>query len=135
MIHVTCAIIHLSNQILCAQRSEKMKHPLKWEFPGGKVEEGEQLDACLEREIQEELKVKVQVGRALKTSIYNYGEGKEITLHPFLCTIISGEIFPKEHKELRWLPIETLKELDWVAADLPIVEEVIKILLQKQREC
>lgn len=135
MIHVTCAIIQQNKQILCAQRSETMKHPLKWEFPGGKVEEGEELEACLEREIQEELNVKVQVGKALRPNYHSYGEGKEITLHPFLCTIIVGEIFPKVHKELKWLWIEKLKELDWVAADLPIVEEVIKRFSQNQPEC
>lgn len=112
-----------------------MKHPLKWEFPGGKVEAGEELDACLVREIQEELNVKVQVGRALRPNHHSYGEGKEITLHPFLCTISSGNIFPKEHKELRWMPMEKLKELDWVAADLPIVEEVMTIFSENQPEC
>lgn len=78
MIHVTCAIIYQNNQILCAQRSETMKHSLKWEFPGGNVEEGEELEACLVREIQEELNVEVQVGRSLTTNYHNYGEGKEI---------------------------------------------------------
>lgn len=127
MIHVTCAIIQQNSQILCAQRSELMKHPLKWEFPGGKVEEDEELEACLEREIQEELNVKVQVGRPLRPNYHSYGLYKEITLHPFLCTILCGDIFPREHKELRWISIKKLKELNWVAADLPIVEEVIKI--------
>lgn len=135
MIHVTCAIIQQNKQILCAQRSAVMKHPLKWEFPGGKVEEGEELETCLAREIQEELNVKVQVGRSLTPNYYSYGEGKEITLHPFLCTIIAGEIFPKEHEELRWAPMEKLTELDWVAADLPIVEEVITIFSENQPEC
>lgn len=130
MIHVTCAIIQQNSQILCAQRSEEMKHSLKWEFPGGKVENGETLETCLVREIQEELNIKVQVTRALTGICHSYGEGKDITLHPFLCTIISGNIFPKEHKKLRWLPIESLKELDWVAADLPIVEEVIKYFIK-----
>lgn len=135
MIHVTCAIVQQNSQILCAQRSEIMKHPLKWEFPGGKVEEEEELEACLEREIQEELNVKVQVGRPLRPNHHSYGEGKQIILHPFLCTIQSGEIFPREHKELKWLSINKLKDLDWVAADLPIVEEVIKIFSQNQPEC
>src|SRR5690606_17456208 len=125
---------HQNKKILCAQRSETMKHPLKWEFPGGKVEEGEELPACLVREIQEELNIAVQVDRALRPNRHSYGEGKEITLHPFLCSIISGEIFPKEHKELRWMAIEKLKELDWAAADLPIVEEVVRIFSEKRTE-
>lgn len=111
MIHVTCAVIYQNHQILCAQRSERMKHPLKWEFPGGKVEEGEELEACLVREIHEELNVAIQVGRALPGVTHSYEEGKEIRLHPFLCTILAGEIIPKEHKRLKWLPCEGLEGL------------------------
>lgn len=133
MIRVTCAIIIQNKQVLCTQRSEAMKHPLKWEFPGGKVEEGEELDACLVREILEELNVKVLVGKALKSSHYSYEEGKEITLHPFICSIFSGVLIPKEHRELRWMPIQKLKELDWVAADLPIMEEVIELVTETDR--
>jgi 8-oxo-dGTP diphosphatase len=128
MIQVTCAIIIFNNKILCAQRSENMKHPLKWEFPGGKVEIGEDLEACLAREIHEELNIIVQVEKAITPSSHDYGNGIEIILYPFICVIISGNILPKEHKELQWLPLEGLKDLDWVAADLPIVEEVMNTL-------
>ncbi len=120
------AIIIKNENILCAQRSEKMKHPLKWEFPGGKVEVGESLEHCLKREIQEELNISIQVGKALPANHHNYEGGIRIILYPFLCSILSGEIHPKEHKELRWLPVNRLKELDWVEADLPIVAEVIR---------
>jgi 8-oxo-dGTP diphosphatase len=133
MIPVACAVILSNNRILCAQRGESMKHPLKWEFPGGKVEDGEKIEACLAREIQEELNIIVQVGKALTPSKHNYN-GSEIILFPFLCEIISGKIFPKEHKELQWLPVKGLSDLDWVAADWPVVEEVIKTLSNPEFE-
>lgn len=65
MLNVTCAIIEHNNKILICQRSERMKLPLKWEFPGGKVETGEGKEACLKREIREELGLDIKVGTAL----------------------------------------------------------------------
>jgi 8-oxo-dGTP diphosphatase len=132
LIHVTCAIIYQSEKILCTQRSEKMKHPLKWEFPGGKVEAGESLEYCLKREIQEELNIIIQIEKALPNNHHKYGKGIEIILHPFLCSFLSGEMRPKEHKELRWLPISNLMELDWVEADLPIVANLMLLYLKKK---
>lgn len=74
MIHVTCAVIRDGEQYLICQRSEKMKSPLKWEFPGGKVEEGESLEECLLREIKEELDIKITIERKLDTVSHDYGD-------------------------------------------------------------
>jgi 8-oxo-dGTP diphosphatase len=127
MIHVTCAIIEKGNQILCAQRSERMPLPLKWEFPGGKVEAGEALEDCIVREIKEELGLQVLVKEKLPKSIFDYGAGKEICLYPFICHIHSGTISLKEHKQVVWLPVNELKELDWAAADIPILNHYIAL--------
>jgi 8-oxo-dGTP diphosphatase len=76
MINVTCAIIIFGNKILAAQRSEKMKLPLKWEFPGGKVEENENNEECIVREIKEEINVEIEIVKKLANSIYDYGAFK-----------------------------------------------------------
>jgi 8-oxo-dGTP diphosphatase len=100
MIHVTCAIIEKDSEILCAQGSERMPLPLKWEFPGGKVEEGETLEDCIVREIKEELGLQVLVREKLPPSIFDYGTGKKICLYPFICHIHSGALSLKEHKHV-----------------------------------
>jgi 8-oxo-dGTP diphosphatase len=128
MINVTCAIIIFGNKILAAQRSEKMKLPLKWEFPGGKVEENENNEECIVREIKEEINVEVEIVKKLANSIYDYGAFK-INLIPFIANYISGEIKLLEHKDYRLLDKSQLMNLDWAEADLPIVEELMKMKL------
>ncbi|MFT7252468.1 MAG: 8-oxo-dGTP diphosphatase [Flavobacterium sp.] len=128
MINVTCAIIIFGNKILAAQRSEKMKLPLKWEFPGGKVEEDENNEECIVREIKEEINVEIEIVKKLANSIYDYGAFK-INLIPFIANYISGEIKLLEHKDYRLLDKSQLMNLDWAEADLPIVEELMKMKL------
>ena len=96
-IHVACAIIELGGKILCTQRSEAMNMPLKWEFPGGKLERGESPEECLKRELQEELGIEVSVGRACPTATHHYLLFS-VTLYPFVCKIISGKITLKRHR-------------------------------------
>jgi 8-oxo-dGTP diphosphatase len=127
MIHVTCAIIEKDTQVLCAQRSEQMPLPLKWEFPGGKVEAGEALEDCIVREIKEELGLDVIVREKLPPSIHRYGAAKAICLYPFICHIHSGAISLKEHKQVVWLAVDELNKLDWAAADLPILHHYIQL--------
>jgi len=126
MIKVVCAIIEYEDKILIAQRSENMKLPLKWEFPGGKIEEGENKKEALEREIYEELKMKVEVKEAL-TSVEHHYPNFSITLYPFLCKVESHDFFKTEHKEIRWEKKENLQMYDWAAADIPIVEEIMNV--------
>jgi 8-oxo-dGTP diphosphatase len=128
MINVTCAIILFDNQILVTQRSEKMKLPLKWEFPGGKLEENESEIDCIKREIKEELNIEIEVLKSLSNSIYDYGTFK-INLIPFISNYVSGEIVLSEHKDYKLLDISELLNLDWAEADLPIVEEFLKLEL------
>lgn len=128
MINVTCAIIFFESKILVAQRSERMKLPLKWEFPGGKLEEGENEEECVKREIKEEINIEIEVVKKLTNSIYDYGTFK-INLIPFTAKYVSGNIRLEEHKEFKLLEISELRNLDWAEADLPIVEEFIKIEL------
>lgn len=126
--NVTCAIILIGNKILVAQRSDKMKLPLKWEFPGGKLEENEAEIDCVKREIKEELNIDIEVVKKLSSSIYDYGAFK-INLIPFIAKYIHGEIRLAEHKDYKLLEKVELLSVDWAEADLPIVEEFLKLEL------
>lgn len=128
MINVTCAIIYIENKILVAQRSDKMKLPLKWEFPGGKLEKREDEVDCIKREIKEELNIEIEVFKKLSNSIYDYGNFK-INLIPFMAKYISGEILLSEHKDYRLLEKSELLNLDWAEADIPILDEFLKFEL------
>ncbi|WP_395043702.1 (deoxy)nucleoside triphosphate pyrophosphohydrolase [Flavobacterium sp.] len=128
MINVACAIIVINSKILVTQRSEKMKLPLKWEFPGGKLEQDENEIDCVKREIKEELNIEIEVIKKISNSIFDYGTFK-INLIPFLANHISGEILLLEHKDYKLLNKTELLNLDWAEADLPIVEEYLKLKL------
>lgn len=126
IINVTCAIILKDEKILVAQRNEKMKLPLKWEFPGGKLEFNESEIDCIKREIKEEININIEILQKLSNNIHDYGAFK-INLIPFLARYISGEIKLAEHKDYRLVERLQLSNLDWAEADLPIVEEFLKL--------
>jgi 8-oxo-dGTP diphosphatase len=126
-IHVACAIIEQDGKVLSAQRSEAMSLPLKWEFPGGKIKEGETPEECLMRELNEELGVAVSISRPLAAVTHRY-PSFTVTLHPFVCRITAGEPVLHEHAAFRWLPPEQLHELDWAEADGPIIRAYVASL-------
>jgi 8-oxo-dGTP diphosphatase len=117
---VACAIIERDGKVLAVQRSELMTLPLKWEFPGGKIDQGESPEQCVVREVSEELNVQISAVQSLPSVSYDYPDFS-VTLYPFICTIVSGEITLHEHKKLLWLYSHELCSLDWVAADFPII--------------
>ena len=127
MILVTCAIIEKAGLVLVTQRSEKMALALKWEFPGGKLEDGESHEACLLREIMEELNVQIKIVEPLKPNTHHYPNGKEIQLVPFICEYMSGDLQLAEHADYKWLKKEALLGLDWAEADIPIVQAYINL--------
>lgn len=126
MISVTCAIIEAYNKTLVVQRSEAMKLPNKWEFPGGKIEKNETEKECILREIKEELNVEIELVQRLSPITYNYSDFS-IHLIPFLANHISGELKLSEHKNFKWLSKHALLELDWAEADIPIVKEYLNL--------
>jgi 8-oxo-dGTP diphosphatase len=122
VIKVTCAIIvNADGLVFAAQRSAAMSLPLKWEFPGGKIEPGETAEACLIREIKEELHVDIEIVASLPTNTHQY-PNVAILLIPFVCRITTGEIILKEHLDFKWLSKDELLALDWAEADVPIVK-------------
>lgn len=102
-----------------------MNLPLKWEFPGGKVEGDEDLITCLKREIKEELGVEIDVLERLPSNFHIYSNLK-LELIPFRCSLQTFEIDLLEHSKVVLLPVEKLKDLDWAGADVPIVDFYIR---------
>ena len=121
-IHVACAIIENDGKMLATQRSATMSLQLKWEFPGGKIRDGESPKECLKRELAEELGIEVAIGAPLTVSTYPYPTFS-VTLYPFICKIASSEIVLHEHAAMLWLSPEELQGLDWAEADWPVIEE------------
>ncbi len=121
-IPVSCAIIlGEADDVLAAQRGDNMSMPLKWEFPGGKIEDGETPWDCLVREIKEELNMSIIHEATLPEFNYDY-ESFSITLYPFLCKLKSSEMILHEHRDVKWQRLVDLHLLDWAAADVAIVE-------------
>lgn len=123
MLHVTCAIILEEDKILICQRSTSMKLPLKWEFPGGKVENGESLIESLIREIKEELDLTIEVKIELSSYTHHYKDFSLI-LYPFICKIAAGNIVLKEHMDYKWVNKNELLNFDLAEADLPILNQI-----------
>jgi len=120
--HVACAIIEQDGKVLATQRSAAMSLPLKWEFPGGKIKDGETAPDCLVRECREELGAEIDLVQPLAPTTHRY-PAFTVTLYPFRCTIASGEIILHEHAALAWLLPAELHTLDWAEADLPVIDE------------
>jgi 8-oxo-dGTP diphosphatase len=123
-IHVACGIIERNGLVLAARRNASKSLPLKWEFPGGKIDPGESAEACVKRELLEEMGVFIDVNAALPSSTHHYTDFS-VTLYPLICTIVSGEIILKEHTAMRWLPPEDLRSLDWAEADFPVIDSYL----------
>ncbi|MET6997532.1 (deoxy)nucleoside triphosphate pyrophosphohydrolase [Chitinophaga defluvii] len=123
-IRVTCAIILREGKILAAQRSETMSLPLKWEFPGGKINKGESEVECLRRELLEELNLSMLIKGRLSNSLFNYGDFT-VELIPFIVDYVESEIILHEHRQIGWFTSFELKDLDWAPADVPILQEFL----------
>lgn len=127
MIQVVCAVILRDEKVLIAQRSEKMKLPLKWEFPGGKLKQGENEKQAIIREIKEELDIEILPIKRISSNIHDYGLFK-IKLIAYLCDYVSGEIKLLEHKDFKFLDFENLMDYDLAEADIPFIKNLKELL-------
>ncbi len=112
-------------EILCALRSPRMALPNLWEFPGGKVEEGETLQETIKREIKEELDCEVEANNEVFNDYTHEYEKFIVQLKTIKCKIISGIPIAKEHSKLVWLKRDNLVSLNWAPADIPALEQLI----------
>ena len=121
-IEVVAAVIRQDEAVLCVQRPENDKEYIskKWEFPGGKVELQESLHAALQREIEEELALEIRVRDLIQVVQHVYPDF-DLTMHVFFCDLLRGDLTLREHIDYRWLSVAELSDLDWAAADVPIV--------------
>lgn len=101
----------------------------KWEFPGGKIEAGETSQQALIREIQEELDVKIEVGELIDTIEYDYPTF-HLSMDCFRCVVVDGEIILKEAEAARWLDKDELYSVDWLPADIALIEKLQNSLLK-----
>jgi 8-oxo-dGTP diphosphatase len=126
-IEVVAAVIYFENEILCVQRPESKLNYIskKYEFPGGKIEQGESNKKALKRELIEELDIVPRIDDLCLTVVHQYPDF-EITMHSYNCYAFSKEITLNEHIAFEWLPKENLDKLDWAAADIPIVNKLMK---------
>lgn len=121
IIEVTAAILQKDDKILIAQRKKGDRLEGKWEFPGGKIEEGESSEACLQRELQEELGIEVEIGDFICQSEHHYPH-IYIRLLAYQATYLSGEIQLNDHAAIEWVTVKEMRNYDFAHADLPIIE-------------
>lgn len=121
-IRVVAAVIKKDNRIFCTQRGYG-DFKGYWEFPGGKIEDGETPQEALIREIKEELDVDISVGEMIKTIEYDYPEF-HLSMDCFLCELISGEIELKEHEDAKWLDKSNVDSVDWLPADKGLIKQI-----------
>ena len=121
-IEVVAGVIFREGKVLCVQRAEHEREyiSLKWEFPGGKVEVGESREEALVREIAEELVVEIHELQYLTTVEHSYPDF-HLIMHAYTCALKAGEVELQEHVDLKWLAVGELDQLDWAAADVPVV--------------
>ena len=121
-IEVVAAIIHQGGRILATQRGYGEWKGM-WEFPGGKMEAGETEEEAIVREIREELCVGIRVERKVCTVEYDY-PNFHLTMHCYFCSIANGEVELLEHKSARWLRRDELNEVEWLPADVSVVNSL-----------
>jgi mutator protein MutT len=118
--HVTAALVMRNDRLLISKRPEGSHLGGLWEFPGGKQEEGETLEDCIEREIMEELGIRIQAEKLLLSVIHEYHE-KFITLYFFQCSLLDGEPISLDNQEIKWAGIKDLKQYRFPPPDQKIV--------------
>ena len=121
-IRVVAAIIKKDNRIFATQRGYGAYKDW-WEFPGGKIEKGETPQEALIREIKEELDTEITVDDYLMTVEYDYPEF-HLSMDCFWCNVVNGHLSLLEHEAAKWLPMDDLKQVKWLPADIEIIERI-----------
>ena len=121
-IEVVAAVILRDGRIFATQRGYGDFKDM-WEFPGGKMERGENREDALKREIREELEADISVDRFIETIEYDYPKF-HLVLHCFLCSLKTKKVHLTEHESSRWLSADELDSVDWLPADLSLIQKL-----------
>ncbi|BCZ44387.1 DNA mismatch repair protein MutT [Clostridium gelidum] len=121
-IEVVAGIIQNNNEIFITRRGYGEFENM-WEFPGGKMQMGETRGEALRREIKEELELEIEISKYLTTVEYDY-PNFHLKMHCFICTISGGELHLNAHNEVKWTTLEELDKLNWVPADISVIEKL-----------
>ncbi len=125
-VNVVAAIIREEDRIFATQRGYgEFKNG--WEFPGGKIEQGETPVTALKREIMEELDTEIEVGELIDTIEYDYPDF-HLTMHCYWSFVKSGSLELKEHKAAKWLSKKQLYSVEWLPADITLIEKIERII-------
>lgn len=124
-IRVVAGLIYQGDRLLACQRQKTGAHPLKWEFPGGKVEEGEGCLAALKRELREELGIEVESASEALRYRHLYPGQFEVELIFFRVEEYRGAVSNRAFHRLVWIEVERLKELDFLEGDRPLIDKLI----------
>ena len=126
-IRVVAAVIRKDDKIFATQRGYgELKGG--WEFPGGKIEDGETPQEALKREIEEELDTEILVGELIDTIEYDY-PNFHLSMDCFWCEIVEGKLVLKEHEAARWLDRKTMDDVEWLPADVTLVGKIKEALV------
>lgn len=126
MKRVVAALIVKDGKILVCQRTRHQVMPLKWEFPGGKIEEGEQPRDALKRELDEELGISAEIGAEVARFQHDYPNGGAVELRFFLVRQYAGEIENRIFREIQWSEPSALNSFDFLEADLELVKQLAR---------
>jgi len=124
MKRVVAALIFQDDKILVCQRTRHQTMPLKWEFPGGKIEEGEQPRDALRRELEEELGIDATIGQEVSRIVHEYPGGGSVELRFFVVREYKGAIENKIFRDIRWSLRSELSQYDFLEADLTLVRDL-----------
>jgi len=125
-IQVVAALLYRENRLLVCQRKENGSFPLKWEFPGGKVERGEGNLAALCRELREELGIEVQSATEIFRHKHLYPDRTEVDLTFFRVDDYREPVANRVFQQILWIEVHRLKELDFLEGDLPLIEKLAR---------
>ena len=123
-IRVSAAVIHRDGKIFATQRGYG-EYKGKWEFPGGKREEGESGEEALYREIREELDSKVEIEKLICTTDFDYPTF-HLTMDVYLASLVEGKLTLLEHEDAQWVSLDSIDDLDWLPADWSVIDEIKK---------